>query len=60
MNPALETEARQAAEEEILDAALEEGILEMAQQNAETYVRGLILALGFREVIFAEVPLTPD
>ncbi len=60
MNPALETEARQAAEEEILDAALEEGILEMAQQNAETYVRGLILALGFREVIFAEVPPTLD
>ncbi|RLC90386.1 MAG: DUF4230 domain-containing protein [Chloroflexi bacterium] len=52
MNPALETEARQAAEEEILHAALEDGILEMAQRNAETYVRHLILMLGFREVIF--------
>lgn len=54
MNPALETEARQAAENEILKAALEDGILEMARQNAENYVRNLILALGFREVIFAQ------
>lgn len=54
----LETEARQAAEVEILNAALEDGILEMAQRNAETYVRHLILTLGFREVIFAEAPPT--
>ncbi|MDY6877784.1 MAG: DUF4230 domain-containing protein [Chloroflexota bacterium] len=52
-NPALETEARQAAEEEILNAAIEDNILEMAQQNGETYVRGLILSLGFREVMFS-------
>jgi len=54
MNPALETNARQAAEEEILNAALEDGILEMARQNAEVYVLRLILALGFREVKFAD------
>jgi hypothetical protein len=62
MNPALETEARRAAEEEILNAALEDGILRMAQQNAEAYVRNLVLSLGFREVIFAQqsIPtLTP-
>ncbi len=52
MNPALETEARRAAEEEILQAALEDGILDMAQENAEVYIRNLILSLGFREVIF--------
>ena len=56
VNPALETDARQAAEEEILSAALEDGILEMAQRNAESSVRQLILALGFQEVIFARVP----
>lgn len=50
MNPDLETEARQAAEEEIRKAALEDGILEMAQQNAETYIRHLILTLGFEKV----------
>ena len=59
VNPALETDARQAAEEEILNAVLEDGILEMARRNAETYVRQLILALGFREVIFAQVAPTP-
>jgi len=58
MNPALETEARRAAEQQIMDAALEDGILEMAQRNAESYVRQLILALGFQEVIFAEVSPT--
>jgi hypothetical protein len=61
MNPALETEARRAAEQEVLNVALEDGILEMAQVNAETYVRNLILALGFREVIFARTadPVVP-
>jgi hypothetical protein len=59
LNPALETEARQAAEAEILNAALEDGILEMARQNAEIYVRQLILALGFREVIFAQATPAP-
>lgn len=46
----LETEARRVAEEEIEDAALEDGILDMAQANAEKYVRHLILTLGFEEV----------
>ncbi len=46
----LETEARRVAEEEIRRAALEDGILDMAQENAETYIRHLILTLGFKEV----------
>lgn len=50
MNVELETEARRAAEEEILNAALEDGILDMAQKNAESYVRHLVLTLGFKEV----------
>lgn len=50
MNVELETEARRAAEEEILKAALEDGILDMAQNNAGSYIRHLILALGFDEV----------
>jgi hypothetical protein len=48
----LETQARQVAESEILNAALEDGILDMAQTNAEIYVRGLILSLGYQEVVF--------
>jgi len=56
-NPALETEARRAAEDEILDAALEDGILDMAQRNAELYVARLLLALGFSDVRFTEPAL---
>lgn len=62
MNPSLETAARQAAVQEITEAALEDGVLEKAQRNAEAYVRQLILSLGFREVIFTTataVPKTP-
>ncbi len=59
LNPALETAARQAAEEEIRKAALEDGILELAEQNARMYVRGLVVGLGFREVIFALPTPTP-
>ncbi len=48
----LETLARQEAERVILQAALEDGILDMAQKNAELYVGSLIRALGFEEVVF--------
>lgn len=51
-NPTLETDARRAAEEEILNAALEDGILDQAQANAEAYMLRLLLNLGFPEVIF--------
>jgi len=56
LNPDLETAARQAAEEEILNAALEDGILEMAQENAEATVRRLVLSLGFEQVLFQPSP----
>jgi hypothetical protein len=38
---------------------LEDGILDTAQRNAEMYVRQLIMALGFDEVIFAQAVPTP-
>jgi uncharacterized protein YneF (UPF0154 family) len=60
MNPALETEARKAAEREILNAAVEDGILDIAQQNAEAYIGRFILSLGFKAVDFTEVtPVEP-
>jgi len=59
MNPELESAARQLAEEEIENAAIEDGILDYAQENAESYIRQLILSLGFSEVIFAESDATP-
>lgn len=48
----LESEARQAAEEEIAKAAMEDGILDLAFQNAELYLARLFEDLGFPEVIF--------
>jgi hypothetical protein len=59
MNPGLETTARQAAEDEILAAALEDDILEMARGNAEQTIRQFILALGFDEVVFVEATPAP-
>jgi hypothetical protein len=50
----LETEARKAAEEEILKAALEDGILEQAQINAENYLIRLLRDLGYPDVIFMD------
>jgi hypothetical protein len=48
----LETEARRAAEIEIENSAKEDGILELAAQNAESYLDRLFRELGFPEVIF--------
>jgi hypothetical protein len=48
----LESEARQAAEVEIRDSALEDGILELAAQNAESFMDRLFRDLGYPAVIF--------
>jgi len=55
----LETSARQAAEEEIEKAALEDGILDKAQLNAESYLDRLFRQLGYPEVIFTSPLPTP-
>jgi hypothetical protein len=49
----LETTARRAAEEEIQKAALNDGILNLAQQNAEYYLARLVRSLGYTDVIFS-------
>jgi hypothetical protein len=51
-DPNLETLVRQKAEQEILKAALEDGILEQAQINAEAYLLKFFAALGFPNTIF--------
>lgn len=50
----LETQARQTAEEEILSAAIDDGILEQAKINAENYLKQLFTVLGYNEVVFSE------
>jgi len=52
----LETLVRQRAEEEILKAALEDGILEQAQLNAEAYLFKFFAALGYPNTIFVDDP----
>jgi hypothetical protein len=48
----LETLVRQNAEQEIRKAALEDGILEQAQLNAEAYLFKFFAALGYPNTIF--------
>lgn len=50
----LETLARQAAEQEIYKAAMEDGILDLAQQNAEHFLEKFFEALGYENVIFLD------
>ncbi len=50
----LETTARQAAEDQIRQAALDDGILAQAQANAETYMQSLLNKLGYSQVVFIQ------
>lgn len=59
LNQQLESAARQAAEQEILRAALADGILDMADANARAYLQQFIISLGFREVVFIQATPTP-
>jgi hypothetical protein len=53
-NTDLETAARQAAEQAIIDAALEDGILEQARINAEIFLEKFFQALGYAQVVFVQ------
>lgn len=55
----LESEARRAAEEEIRQAAIEDGILEQARVNAESFLYRFLRSLEFRDVIFVGPDATP-
>jgi hypothetical protein len=52
----LETLVRQTAEEEIRKGALEDGILQRAQTNAEAYLFKFFAALGYPNTIFVQDP----
>jgi len=53
-DPGLETAARQIAESEIRKAAEVDGILALAQQNAESYLERLFNTLGYLKVEFVK------
>jgi hypothetical protein len=50
VDPNLETEVRQEAEGELLQEALQGGILNTARQNAQSTITSLLLGLGFEKV----------
>ena len=56
-DPNLETQARQVAEQEITQGALDDGILDQANENAQTYLRWFFETLGYKQINF--VPPTP-
>jgi len=53
----LETAARRIAEDEIEKAALEDGILDLAQVNAESYLFRLFHSLDISNIIFVQPEL---
>lgn len=58
-DPQLETAVRRTAESELEAAALELGILQMADENAQSYLTEFLRGLGFEEVIFTDAPPPP-
>ena len=51
-DPNLETQVRQEAERQLQEAAMADGILRTAQQNAASTIRGLLQGLGFEKIDF--------
>ena len=50
-DPRLETDARQVAEEVLVQSALEAGILDRAENNARTVLTDFLLSLGYQDVV---------
>ncbi len=50
-DPRLETDARQVAEEVLVQAALDEGVLADAEANARQILTDFLLGLGYRDVV---------
>jgi hypothetical protein len=55
-DPNLESRVRQAAEEQIVQAAQEDGILSTAEENAKQTLRALVQGMGYSDVQFEEEP----
>jgi hypothetical protein len=51
-DPDLETQVRQEAERQMHDAAMADGILRTAQQNATSTITSLLQGLGFEKIDF--------
>ena len=51
-DPNLETQVRREAERQLQEAAMADGILRTAQQNADSTIRSLMQGLGFEKIDF--------
>lgn len=58
-DPEMETLVRQEAQRQIEAAALEQGILDIADENAQSVLAGLLESLGFETIIFVDGDLPP-
>ena len=52
VDPNLESRARQQAEHQLQESALQDGILRTAQQNARSTIMSLLTGLGFEKIDF--------
>lgn len=52
-DPRLETEVRRVADEVLVQAALEGGILERAEESARTVLTNFLIGLGYRDVVIS-------
>lgn len=59
-NIQMETEARKAAEDEIRQAAIDDGILVQADRNAQAFLQTFLGSLGFDEVVVQMGARQPD
>jgi hypothetical protein len=55
----LESAARLAAQEAILQAAIDDGILETADTNGKAYLQRFLMSLGLRSVVFIDATPVP-
>lgn len=53
-DPQLETQVRQAGQRDLQAAAEESDILDLANENAENYMRGFLQNLGFENIVFTD------
>lgn len=58
-DPQLETQMRQAAQAQILEAAYNSDLLDRADRNAQLQIMALMQGAGFENVIFEDAPLPP-
>lgn len=52
LGSSLDEEARRNAEDRIVESARENGIVEKAQNNAETSIRTFMTSMGYERIIF--------